>query len=325
MRTGANLRQQQHCTRTIADAAFSQCVFGGHSPASRCVVPRAWFCNFLCASARAETVVEAAELRHGLSHAHQSVYGGTTLTARPNSGRSTTVASRARACAASQEQWLGADPGRARGLRELEQFERIQALDLREICAAVEHSVGRHRARVWQPVCCAAAAAAISSPCATRAVSTTLLRYSCYRGWLDNGEPRCIAFGGLLVDEALARELLRVVQPAAIEAARLHARTGPQAGRCPGAPAAAIWRPPAMRRAGCQEAIRRCDPENRLIADELRTTLEPGAAACRGTRSAHPAHQRERRRHRVPAPGYVRRNWRINCRSCGTIPTPTRA
>jgi hypothetical protein len=47
-----------------------------------------------------------------------------------------------------------------------------------------------------------------------------VLRYSCTRGWLDNGEPRCIAFGGLKVDDAIAAEVLRVVQPAAIEAAK---------------------------------------------------------------------------------------------------------
>ena len=44
-------------------------------------------------------------------------------------------------------------------------------------------------------------------------------RYSCSRGWMDNGEPRCIAFGGLRVDDAIAAEVLRVVEPAAIEAA----------------------------------------------------------------------------------------------------------
>ncbi|MER8550552.1 zinc ribbon domain-containing protein, partial [Mesorhizobium sp. M1169] len=27
--------------------------------------------------------------------------------------------------------------------------------------------------------------------------------YSCWRGLLDNGEPRCIAFGGLRVDDAI--------------------------------------------------------------------------------------------------------------------------
>lgn len=38
-------------------------------------------------------------------------------------------------------------------------------------------------------------------------------RYSCWRGLLDNGEPRCIAFGGLRVDDAIEGALLRVVEP----------------------------------------------------------------------------------------------------------------
>jgi DNA invertase Pin-like site-specific DNA recombinase len=44
-------------------------------------------------------------------------------------------------------------------------------------------------------------------------------RYACRRGWLDSGEPRCIAFGGLRVDDAIEEELLRVLEPGAIEAA----------------------------------------------------------------------------------------------------------
>jgi hypothetical protein len=48
-----------------------------------------------------------------------------------------------------------------------------------------------------------------------------VLRYSCMRGFLDNGEPRCIAVGGITVDAAIGREVLRVVQPAAIEASVL--------------------------------------------------------------------------------------------------------
>src|SRR5215472_12577095 len=36
-------------------------------------------------------------------------------------------------------------------------------------------------------------------------------RYSCSRGWLDNGEPRCIAFGGLRVDDAIEAAILKVV------------------------------------------------------------------------------------------------------------------
>jgi hypothetical protein len=44
-------------------------------------------------------------------------------------------------------------------------------------------------------------------------------RYSCSRGWLDNGEPRCIAFGGLRVDDAIEDALLSVIGPGAIAAA----------------------------------------------------------------------------------------------------------
>ena len=38
-------------------------------------------------------------------------------------------------------------------------------------------------------------------------------------GWLDNGEPRRIAFGGLRVDDAIEEALLAVVGPGAVEAA----------------------------------------------------------------------------------------------------------
>src|SRR6201982_1647450 len=44
-------------------------------------------------------------------------------------------------------------------------------------------------------------------------------RYSCSRGWMANGEPRCIAFGGLRVDDAIENALLAVVGPGAIAAA----------------------------------------------------------------------------------------------------------
>lgn len=44
-------------------------------------------------------------------------------------------------------------------------------------------------------------------------------RYSCCCGLLDNGEPRCIAFGGLRVDDVIEEALLGVVEPGAIAAA----------------------------------------------------------------------------------------------------------
>jgi hypothetical protein len=33
------------------------------------------------------------------------------------------------------------------------------------------------------------------------------------RGHLDNGESKCISFGGIPVDERVGRDVLRVVQP----------------------------------------------------------------------------------------------------------------
>ena len=42
----------------------------------------------------------------------------------------------------------------------------------------------------------------------------------------DNGEPRCISFGGFVVDDAMAKEILRVVQPAAIDAAVVASEDG---------------------------------------------------------------------------------------------------
>ena len=96
-----------------------------------------------------------------------------------------------------------------------------------------------------------------------------VLRYACHRGWLDNGEPRCIAFGGLRVDDAIGTEVLRVVEPGALEAAILASSEE------------------AHRRDEVLEALRRdleaaryaanrarkqydaTDPENRLVAAEL--------------------------------------------------------
>ena len=43
-------------------------------------------------------------------------------------------------------------------------------------------------------------------------------QYSCHAGRLHRGEKECIAFGGMRIDEAVSREVLRVVEPFAIEA-----------------------------------------------------------------------------------------------------------
>ena len=96
-----------------------------------------------------------------------------------------------------------------------------------------------------------------------------VLRYECRRGWLDNGEPRCIGFGGMPVDEALAQEVLRVVQPAAVEAAILASE---EEARKQDEVLEALGRDLEAARYAAQRAQKQydaADPENRLVADEL--------------------------------------------------------
>ena len=54
--------------------------------------------------------------------------------------------------------------------------------------------------------------------------NATVPRYECHRGRLDNMEKKCISFGGLLVDAAVSREILRVIRPCAVQAAALAVR-----------------------------------------------------------------------------------------------------
>ena len=51
-------------------------------------------------------------------------------------------------------------------------------------------------------------------------------RYTCNRGWLDHAAPRCIAFGGLRVDDAIEVAIVKVLEPGAIAAALDRAATG---------------------------------------------------------------------------------------------------
>jgi hypothetical protein len=94
-------------------------------------------------------------------------------------------------------------------------------------------------------------------------------RYVCHRGRLDYGEPSCIAFGGLRVDDAVQEALLAVVQPAAIEAAlaaEAQAATRRDQARD------ALLRDLEAARYAADRAFRQydaADPENRLVAGEL--------------------------------------------------------
>ncbi|EJL54864.1 site-specific recombinase, DNA invertase Pin [Rhizobium sp. CF122] len=94
-------------------------------------------------------------------------------------------------------------------------------------------------------------------------------RYSCWRGLLDNGEPRCIAFGGLRVDDAIEEALLGVVEPGAIAAAiEAERRMASQRDQVQDA----LLRDLEAARYSADRAFRQydaADPENRLVTSEL--------------------------------------------------------
>jgi len=167
-----------------------------------------------------------------------------------------------------REQWLALIPLAHDGYVSWEQFERIQqtiAQNVRGPEQAGAANVGR--ALLAGLLRCRRCGHKLT----VRYTGSRhdVLRYSCWRGFLDNGEPRCIAFGGVPVDEGIAREILRVVRPAAIEAAVMASQD--EAHKCDEVVAALERDLEAARYSArrAQKQFDAADPENRLVADEL--------------------------------------------------------
>lgn len=95
------------------------------------------------------------------------------------------------------------------------------------------------------------------------------VRYACSRTELDTKEARCIAFSGATVDTAIARELLRVVEPAAIEAAVLASQQEAEAHSEVLAALRRDLEAASYRVLRAQRQYEQIDPENRLVAREL--------------------------------------------------------
>ncbi len=94
-------------------------------------------------------------------------------------------------------------------------------------------------------------------------------RYNCIRGRLDYGEPNCIGFGGLRVDDTVEAAVVAVIQPAAVEAA-LAAETQTVARRDQAREL--MMRDLEAARYAAERAFRQydaADPENQLVTGEL--------------------------------------------------------
>jgi len=167
-----------------------------------------------------------------------------------------------------REQWLTLIPQAHEGYVSWEEFEHIrQAITANNLRAREVGAAKRGAALLAGLLRCRRCGR-------TRTVRYTgsahdVLRYACLRGALDHGEPRCLAFGGLAVDAAIAREVLRVVQPAAVEAALMaHEQEALRQDEV----VAALQRDLEAARYAALRAQRQydaTDPENRLVAGEL--------------------------------------------------------
>lgn len=95
------------------------------------------------------------------------------------------------------------------------------------------------------------------------------MRYQCINGHINQGVPKCISFGGVRIDQAVSDEILKVVQPVAIDAAL---RVAEQRSQQQNERARALELELEQARYEARLAGRRyesVDPDNRLVASEL--------------------------------------------------------
>jgi DNA invertase Pin-like site-specific DNA recombinase len=167
-----------------------------------------------------------------------------------------------------QAEWLALKPHAHEGYISWEEFEQIQAMIAannfgNESPGAVKRGLALLAGLVRCRRCGRKLTVQYSG------VAQRVLRYGCVRGRLDQGEPTCIAFGGIAVDDSVTREIMRVVQPAAQEAAILASQ---QASQRQDEVLAALQRDLEAARYEAKRAQKQydaVDPENRLVADEL--------------------------------------------------------
>jgi DNA invertase Pin-like site-specific DNA recombinase len=106
-------------------------------------------------------------------------------------------------------------------------------------------------------------------------------RYQCDRGLMETREPKCISFGGLQVDACVVGETLRVVQPAAIDAAMLAADRS-RATQDQVVHALELDLKSAKYEAErARQRYDAVDPLNRLVADELESRWNGALARVR--------------------------------------------
>ncbi|WP_245624465.1 recombinase family protein [Belnapia moabensis] len=113
---------------------------------------------------------------------------------------------RAGICRKPRDEWLALRPGAHEGYVEWERAEAIRGMVSDNTPTSRHHGAPKHGdALLVGLLRCRRCGRKLTLR--YTGAGHDIPRYSCWRGWLDSGEPRCIAFGGLRVDDAIEVEL----------------------------------------------------------------------------------------------------------------------
>jgi DNA invertase Pin-like site-specific DNA recombinase len=198
------------------------------------------------------------------------VYGGTYAYGKTESQvHYESGLSKTRSRRRDRDHWVALIPGTHEGYVEWDKFERIQKMIRGNRFVGAEPSGAARRGIGLLGGVLRCRRCGRMLRVYYKGDEGKFVRYACSRMELDTKEARCIAFSGATVDTAVARELLRVVEPAAIEAAVLASQQEAQThleilDALHRDLEAANYR--VLRAQRQYEAI---DPENRLVAREL--------------------------------------------------------
>jgi DNA invertase Pin-like site-specific DNA recombinase len=200
-----------------------------------------------------------------------------------------------------RDEWLVLQTDHHEGYIGWETYERIQAMiqKNRQVCAGVEPgAVKRGPALLVGLIRCRRCGMKLRVRY-TGGSPGYIPRYVCRRGYEGSGKERCISFGGASVDDAVVREVVRVIEPGAVDAALLAARESLEHHD------QAIKVLELELEAARYEANRAwrqydaADPENRLVAAELERRWNTAMAKVQTIESRV---EQDRQRRAAPTP-----------------------
>jgi DNA invertase Pin-like site-specific DNA recombinase len=168
-----------------------------------------------------------------------------------------------------RDRWIALIPGAHEGYVTWENFERIQKMIVGNRLSSGEPSGAARRGSAILIGVLRCRRCGRMLRVYYKGPNNDVTRYVCSRAHLDNKESRCVAFNGAQLDAAVSAHLLRVLQPAAIEAAIMASQ---QITQKRADVVDALTRDLQAARYRAQRAERQyqaSDPENRLVTQEL--------------------------------------------------------